>query len=396
MDRKRILWISDGVTPTGFGRVAHSIIKNLDSDIFQVLHLAINYWGDPHPYNHMIFPAPIRGNIYGMDRIQEFKSAEIDVIFILNDLWMINEYLREIKKHFNPAPPIVIYFPVDAREFDRRWYENFDIVSQAVVYTEFGYEVAKIAAPDDVDFEIIPHGIDTEMFYQMMMPKGEVKKIAYPNNPELFDQESFIVLNANRNQPRKRLDLSLKGFSIFAKDKPETVRYYHHAGIKDVGWNIPKLAERYGIDKKLLLTSLEEGVQKIAEARLNVIYNATDVGLNTSMGEGWGLPSMEHAITGAPQIVSDNSASRELYHDIGLLVPSIMDQVFERVETEGTVVHPEGIAEQLQKLYDNRELYEELSQKGIEKFSKPEYNWENIANKWMEIFKRVLKIDETN
>ena len=84
MDRKRILWISDGVVPTGFGRVAHSIIKNLDSDIYQVLHLAINYWGDPHPHNHMIYPAPIRGNIYGMDRIKEF----------------LIEFLDMLKKHF--------------------------------------------------------------------------------------------------------------------------------------------------------------------------------------------------------------------------------------------------------------------------------------------------------
>jgi glycosyltransferase involved in cell wall biosynthesis len=146
------------------------------------------------------------------------------------------------------------------------------------------------------------------------------------------------------------------------------------------------------MDKRLLLTSMEEGVQKIPDNKLNLIYNATDVGLNTSMGEGWGLPSMEHAITGAPQIVSDNSASNEIYHDIGLLVSSVIDQTFERVETVGTVVRPEGVAEQLEKLYSNKELYNELSRKGIEKFSGPEYNWENIANKWSNIFKRVLKI----
>jgi glycosyltransferase involved in cell wall biosynthesis len=391
MDRKRILWISDGVVPTGFGRVAHSIIKNLDSEAYQVLHLAINYWGDPHPHNHMIYPAPIRGNVYGMDRIKEFPGADIDMIFILNDLWMINEYLKEIRKEFDPIPPIVIYFPVDAREFDMLWFENFDIVSQAVVYTEFGYEVAKAATPDNIDFEIIPHGIDTEIFYQLLMPKSEVKKIAYPDNTELFE-DSFIVLNANRNQPRKRLDIALEGFGLFAEGKPDNVRYYHHAGIRDVGWNIPKLAHRYGMDKRLLLTSMEEGVQKIPDEKLNIIYNATDVGLNTSMGEGWGLPSMEHAITGAPQIVSDNSASKEIYHDIGLLIPSILNQTFERVETVGTVVRPEDVAKALEKLYHDKELYEKLSKDGIEKFSGPEYNWENIANKWSEIFKRVLKI----
>ena len=391
MDRKRIFWISDGVTPTGFGRVAHSIIKNLDSEIFQVLHLAINYQGDPHPYNHMIFPAPIRGNVYGMDRIQEFQDAKIDMIFILNDLWMINEYLKEIKRVFDPVPPIVIYFPVDAREFDKTWFEHFDVISEAVVYTEFGYEVAKKAAPKDFDFKIIPHGIDTSLFYKLETPKNEIKKMAYPDNPELFE-DSFIVLNANRNQPRKRLDIALEGFGLFAEDKPGNVKYYHHAGLRDVGWNIPKLAHRYGMDKRLLLTSMEEGVQKIPDNRLNMIYNATDIGLNTSMGEGWGLPSMEHSVTGAPQIVSDNSASNEIYHDIGLLVPTVVNQTFERVETVGSVCRPEGVAEQLQKLYDDRELMAELGQKSMDKFLQPEYDWMNIADRWSEIFKEVLEI----
>ena len=391
-ERKRILWISDGVTPTGFGRVAHSIIKNLDSEIFQILHLAINYWGDPHPNNWMIYPAPIRGNIYGMDRVKEFQDARIDMIFILNDLWMVNEYLKEIKRAFKVVPPVVVYFPVDAKEFDERWYENFDIVTQAVVYTNFGYEVAKAAAPGEIDFEIIPHGIDTEMFYHLGMPKNEVKKISYANTPELYEDGSFVVLNANRNQPRKRLDIALKGFALFDEGKPTNVRYYHHAGIIDVGWNIPKLAKRYGMNKRLLLTSMEENVQKIPENRLNLVYNSTDVGLNTSMGEGWGLPSMEHSITGAPQIVSDNSASREIYHDIGLLVPSTMEQTFERVETVGTVVRPEDVAEKLELIYNDKELYEDLSRKGIEKFSSPEYSWMNIADQWAKIFKRVMKI----
>jgi len=326
-----------------------------------------------------------------MDRIREFTSANIDMIFILNDLWIINEYISEIKKYFNPVPPIVLYFPVDAKEFDERWFENFDVVKEAVVYTQFGYDVVKKAAPI-YDFHIVPHGIDTKIFHTLETPKVEIKKMIYPDTPALHSDDTFIVLNANRNQPRKRLDIALEGFGLFAEGKPENVKYYHHAGIRDVGWNIPKLARRYGLDKRLLLTGLEEGVQKIPDDRLNMIYNGTDVGLNTSMGEGWGLPSMEHAVTGAPQIVADNSASAELYHDIGLLVPTIMDQTFERVETVGRVCRPEDVAEALQKLYDDRDLMKELGQKGKEKFLSPEYDWANIGDIWTGLFRGILGI----
>ena len=46
---------------------------------------------------------------------------------------------------------------------------------------------------------------------------------------------------------------------------------------------------------------------------LNLIYNATDVGLSTSMGEGWGFVPMEHAAAGVAQILPRHSALAEIW-----------------------------------------------------------------------------------
>ena len=43
--------------------------------------------------------------------------------------------------------------------------------------------------------------------------------------------------------------------------------------------------------------------ESLTEQQINLLYNACDVGINTSMGEGWGLISFEHGATGAAQIV---------------------------------------------------------------------------------------------
>lgn len=88
-----------------------------------------------------------------------------------------------------------------------------------------------------------------------------------------------------RNQPRKKLDVALTGFALFAEGKPENIKYYHHAGTLDQGWNVTKLAKTLGMDTRLIITNLNPGVQKIPADRLNLIYNATDVGLNTSLGK---------------------------------------------------------------------------------------------------------------
>jgi hypothetical protein len=88
----KILWVSDGVAPTGFAKVAHNVISRLPEE-YDVRHLAINYFGDPHNYKHKIYPAIIKGDVYGMNRLPEFIAWNPSIIFILNDVWVIAQYL---------------------------------------------------------------------------------------------------------------------------------------------------------------------------------------------------------------------------------------------------------------------------------------------------------------
>ena len=154
----------------------------------------------------------------------------------------------------------------------------------------------------------------------------------------------------------------------------------------DAGWNIAKLVNRLGIDTKFINTNNELGIQRVPTKFLNLIYNATDVGLNTGLGEGWGLPNVEHAITGAPQIVPDSSACRELFSDCGLLIPSTLDYVYEATLTVGKVVSPEDVAEQMEILYSNKDLYNILSVAAKNKFLDKKYTWEDISKQFIKAF----------
>ena len=298
----KILFIGDAVVPTGFARVLHNIIKFLPKD-WEAHHLGINYNGDPHEFEHKIYPAYLGGDVYGLGRIGQMKDLKPDLIMILNDIWMVDMFLEEIRKQWKEIPPIIVYYPVDAEDFDPIWFKNFDLVKHTIVYTRFGERVTLKAAPWISPISIIPHGTDTDVFYKI--DKQEAKDRIFKDNLAIA-KNSFIVLNANRNQPRKRIDIAIKGFSIFAEDKPDAY-YYHHAGLKDAGWNITKLAQRYGVDSKLITTGNTIREQTVPEEVLNVIYNCADVGVNTGLGEGWGLTATEHAACGVPQIVPENS-----------------------------------------------------------------------------------------
>jgi glycosyltransferase involved in cell wall biosynthesis len=382
-----VLWISDLVVPTGWSRVAHGIIKHLPKEEFSITGLGINYFGDPHPYDFPIYPAAVGqlGDIYGFSRLEGIlKSKKFDLIYILNDIWVIKEYLKRLESFKEYRPKIVVYFPVDARDHDPEWYTNIPLVDKAVVYTKFGKEVAEKALPD-YSFDIIPHGIDQEMFFPV--DRTLARKSIF-KNAEL--ETAYIILNANRNQPRKRLELTLEGFKLFAENKPSNVLIYMHCGVMDSDLKITNLATRLGISKRLIVTSFKTGVQSVTVEKLNLIYNASNIGINTSLGEGWGLCNMEHAITGAPQIVPDSSACGEVFKDCGLLIPNGDPFIQTKVMTTGILVHPTDVAEQMEKLYTDGALYKKLSKAALKKFSSPEYSWKNIAGKWAEEFKNVL------
>lgn len=385
-----ILFISDLVVPTGWSRVAHGIIKFLPRETFNITGLGINYRGDPHPYDFPIYPASTGqpNDVYGFSRLEGLlRSKKFDIIYILNDVWVINEYLKKLEAFKEYRPKIVVYFPVDAKDHDPEWYKMIPMVDKAVVYTNFGKEVAEKALPG-FSFEVIPHGVDQDLFFPV--DKKLARKSIFKKE-ELGELENaFIFLNANRNQPRKRLEKTLEGYKLFLEKYPKGTLLYMHCGVMDADLNITKLAERMGIGNQLIMTSYKMGIQTVTIEKLNLIYNASDVGVNTSLGEGWGLCNTEHAVLGAPQIVTDCSACTELFSDCGLLIPNGDNFLQSKLMTTGKLVHAEDVAKCMEDIYTDPALYAKLSVAGKTKFSSETYSWKTIAKQWEGIFLGVV------
>jgi glycosyltransferase involved in cell wall biosynthesis len=271
------------------------------------------------------------------------------------------------------------------------------------VYTEFGRRQVAAAADaqrrKDPAFafppvEIIPHGVDTETFRplagaaDLTAGRLQARRLLFPDAPDLA--ERFIVLNANRNQPRKRIDTTVRGFALFAADKPAHVKLYLHMGVEDVGWNVIQLARRYGVEDRVLMSSLAKVIQGVPARQLNLIYNACDVGLNTSSAEGWGLPSFEHAAAGGAQVVPRHSACAELWEGAAVMLEPALKIINEKVLTEAWLVPPEGVAAALERLYRDREFLAEMAARAYRNATRAEYRWEAISARWDALFREVL------
>jgi len=411
-----ILIIGDGVATTGFARVLHSVFQHL-TDQYHIHHLAINYRGDPHGYDWKIYPAMLGGDIYGLGRLPEMMNVlKPDLVFILNDLWVHPMYLDKLQE-YKDVTKVILYMPIDGGPVDPIWVKQIRGADRLIFYTRFGKGVvedaiAKLQADEWEEItdttatkvlrkrkvplrfpkiHIVPHGIDTRLFHPV--DKEKAKAEIYPENPD-FKGDAFIVLNSNRNQPRKRIDITMKGFAQFAEDKPSNVKLYLHMGVEDMGWNVINLAKLIGIENRLVLSSTQNTIPGIPDDRLNLIYNACNVGINTSVGEGWGLCNFEHAATFAAQIVPDHSACSEVWRIDGKEMAEFLPVEYwltnERVLTEGGIVTPQGVAEALEHLYSDREYLDEMAQRAFDLTRSPEYQWQSVAKQFNDIFMDVL------
>ena len=78
--------------------------------------------------------------------------------------------------------------------------------------------------------------------------------------------------------------------------------------------------------------------------KLNQIYNACDLGINTSMGEGWGLTAHEMAAAGKPQLGPAHSATLELFDGISPAIKTIAPYTFDNIMTIGKIVSAKHLA----------------------------------------------------
>ena len=344
--------------------------------------IGINYNGDPHDYPYPIYPA---ANVHVQDRFGIPRLPEIvnkvkpDVIIALNDVWVVNQvweriqFLRDTVKF-----KFLAYIPIDSQSYVPDMFKhlpNWDLAVTFTIPCANRILEHKVAAPR---LGVLPHGVSLDKFFPMNRDQAR-DELGLP-------KDKFIVFNGNRNQPRKRIDLTIKAFADFAVDKPDTMLYLN-MGSKDLGWDIKSLfnheMSRLGLDPKhrLAMTTPNEINYMAAppDELLNKVYNAVDVGINTADGEGWGLVSFEHGACGVPQIVPNHTACADIWGGAGLLTDIATWVRDKDLGVERGLISTDHLSKQLTELYADKDLCEEIGQKCFEVTQKPDYRWENVS-----------------
>ncbi|MGA3027807.1 MAG: glycosyltransferase family 4 protein [Bryobacteraceae bacterium] len=399
----RLIAIGFYTPGTGLTRVMDSILRRL-ADCYEIHYLGIGYAGETvRDRGLTIYPTnPKGGDVFAAFQARRLiEETHPHLVLILHDIWMFQHYLRVLGPCRDPLK-IVAYIPLDGLIVDERAAAPLRQADSVVVYTEYARQEVesafrRLGGEGFPTVEAIPHAVDCDRFF----PYPELVEACFdsagraPAKRRLLGDlpgavaDSFVVLNPNRPDRRKRIDLTLAGFAQFAAGKPDNVRLcLHHAFMSErEAEQIPALIRGLGIENRVHLNPLGAGVRDDGE--LNLLYNACDVGINTSMGEGWGLLSMEHGAAGGAQIVPDHTACAELWLGRGEMIPVAKRYVPEFSVLEMGEVSPEGVASALESLYRNRERRRKLSQAAFTMTQNPAWRWDQIARRFDELFRRL-------
>ncbi len=299
--------------PIGYSRVAHKLVNCLSSAGHDVYYFAItNYESltnrSIHP-NIKIIDAFKQNDKdpYGFSSIIDaIDSIKPDIFFIYNDVIVTCNLLNRILNR-DRSFKIITYLDL-VFEYERHNYIKFieSNVDKIVVFSDFWKNNLVQMDVNPNKIHILPHGID-DCFKRLDKQKcrSELR----------LSHDDFIVFNTNRNSYRKALDITIKAFLLFLKNNnfDKRIKLYLNCCLNTVnGYDIPELTRtecvKMGmgyinvLNNHIFKYSSNEG--GITDEVLNKLYCATDVGINTCLGEGFGLCNLEHLSLGVPQITS--------------------------------------------------------------------------------------------
>lgn len=325
--RKKILLLSDDLRmPSGVGTMSREIVLNTAQhfnwvqiggainhpEIGKVFDLSpdINNYLGIQDSNVILYPSNGYGDANMVRNIMAFHK--IDAILHYTDprFWI---WLYQIEHEIRQQIPILFYHVWDDLpypQYNQWFYESCDWISCISKQTHnIVKNVWKKNPPKDWQTAYIPHGINPDVFFpiepeihtEQTKKMGEFKSSFFKMFPE---EPEFIVLYNSRNIRRKLATNVLLAFDEFCKKLPQEkadkcVLIMHTQPVDENGTDLPACVQSLIPNRKVLFSA-----GRIAPEDMNLLYNMSDVTINMSNAEGFGLGTAESVMAGTPMIAT--------------------------------------------------------------------------------------------
>lgn len=340
----KVLWCSNApFVGSGYGVQTDLFTRMMVEEGHEVI---VQAW-----YGHHGPPMTVRGVTVLPASFEEWSNDVLvahqhhykpDIMVILGDAWVFNP---DVLEKIQP----VFWAPIDHQTVPPLVRQHLMSVKHPWSMSRHGDTAMKAAGLRPT---YVPHGVDTDAYTPIDRAAAR-KQWGIPEGAFLA-----VSVAANRGWPaRKSLDRVLKAWARFVQTRPDAILYLHTMPNTGDGINLEKVAQAYNIPRQnlrfpdLYWMARHEYSTHI----MNDLYNAADVFVLPSAGEGFGVPAIEAQAAGCPVILADATAQTELCGAGWLVEVSPFDDMGITLQyAEQANVRPSKILAALEKAYEAR------------------------------------------
>ncbi len=329
---------------------------------------------------------------FGFDKIVDFvKMNQPDICIVYNDAVVVSNVISQLYKVPNKTFKIAVYIDQvylhQKKEYITFLNEKVDFVLAFTPYWETCVIEQGLKLPTDY----LQHGFNSDIHYPV--PKALARRFYNIKEDEL------IILNLNRNQPRKRWDVCLQAFAeIVKRHLGEPVKLLIATATQGA-WPLIDVYERELNKRGVSLSDgmkhiiLIDNPQQLTDEDVNILYNIADIGINTCDGEGFGLCNFQQAAIGIPQIVPAIGGFLDFFNDensmmINPVVNLYIDTSRDGVGGESQVCSYVHFADAIDRYIKDPELRTQHGKNARQHILK-NYRWEDLGERLYSIIKRI-------
>ncbi len=429
--KKRILCCTEAsFLSTGYATYGLEVQKRLNSTgKYELAELAA--FGHPSDQRQLSLPWRYYGNLPDSENEQAYQANpsnrfgayrfesvcldfKPDIVWDFRDWWML-EYSN--RSAFHPYYNIAFMPTVDSWPQDEEWMDTFSNADKILTYTDWSKDVLSRQSNNRIKVAGVASPAADYKTYCLRDRRKHKNDLG-------FDPDVTIIGTVMRNQRRKLYPDLFKSFAEFLKQIPPAVAkkvfLYIHCCNPDVGWNIPKLINMFGLSSKVMVTYYCKQCKSVFSAfyqdtrtacikcsgsatfpnvkdgisthELSKIMGLFDLYVQYSICEGFGIPMVEAAACGVPVAAVDYSAMTDVVRKVGGY-PIRVQRMYMEPETHCWRALPDN-EHLIQILVDFMKLPDGIrAKKGFESRKKveTEYTWEKAAKAWADAFDSIDK-----
>lgn len=229
-----------------------------------------------------------------------------DVLVPVLDAWVLAPLVAQARA---ANLPVALWAPVDQAPVPKAVLEVGRMADRFLCYSKWGTDGLLRSG---IDAAHVPLGVDLDLFYPS--PKAPAAaRSALGLGEDVFT--AGIIASNQCPYARKAWPQQLEGFAMFHDVHPASQLYIHANPTPPPGggYNLLDLVQEYGIEDCVVFVDDYKNHIGIPAAEMRRIYNALDVLLAASAGEGFGLPILEAQACGTPVITGHWTSMSELH-----------------------------------------------------------------------------------